>query len=79
MLARQQKGNNEDVVCKEVQTWSASLLGAQRQGLECCADIVQALNPEGAGNTAADGESPFILGGLQSRISFWKMFLNEKL
>lgn len=75
MLVRQQKGNNEDAVCKEVQTL---LSGAQRQGLECCADIVQAQNPEGAGNMAEARELPFIIGRLQSRISCWKIFLNEK-
>lgn len=50
MLVRQQKGNNEDAACKEVQTWSALLSGAQRQRLECRADIVQVLNLEGAGD-----------------------------
>lgn len=79
MLVRQQKGNNEDAVCKEVQTWSALLSGAQRQGLECRTDIVQALNLEGAGNTAEARELPFIMGRLQSRISCWKIFPNEKL
>lgn len=64
VLVRQQKGNNEDAVCKEVQTWSALLSGAQRQGLECRADIVQALNPERAGNMAEARELPFIIGRL---------------
>lgn len=33
VLVRQKKSNNEDAPCREVQTWSALLSGAQRQGL----------------------------------------------
>lgn len=78
MLVRQQKGNNEDMVCKELQTWSAPLSGAQRQGLECSADIVQALNPKGAGNMTEARELPFIISRLESRISCRRIFLNGK-
>lgn len=48
VLAGQQKGNNEDMVCKELQTWSAPLSGAQRQGLECSTDIVKGPGPGGS-------------------------------
>lgn len=69
VLVRQQEGNNEDMGCKALQTWSAPLSGAQQQGLECSADIVQALNPEGAGKMTEAREWPLIISRLESRIS----------
>lgn len=35
VLVGQREGNNEDMVCKALQTWSAPLSGAQQQQLEC--------------------------------------------
>lgn len=65
---RQRQGNNEDPVCKALQTRSAPLSGAQRQGLECSADIVQDPDPQAR-------EQPLIIFRLESGISCSFLFL----